>query len=85
MQIPPRFSKQGENYIYKLPKSLYGLKQASRNWFFKFSNALIALGFLNPRLIIPSSLKLPKPLLHMFWYMSTVSSLQGLAQSQLFH
>lgn len=45
MKIPLRFSRQGEQQVCGLNKSLYGLKQASRNWFSKFSNAFIAAGF----------------------------------------
>ena len=45
MHPPPGFCRQGENPVCRLNKSLYGLKQASRNWFSKFSNAIQQAGY----------------------------------------
>ena len=45
MKIPQDFVKPGDNWVCRLRKSLYGLKQASRNWFQKFSSCLQNIGF----------------------------------------
>lgn len=45
MQLPPRFRRKGEQLVCKLQKSLYGLKEASRNWYSKFFEVLINFSF----------------------------------------
>ena len=45
MSPPPGLRRQGENLVCRLHKSLYGLKQASRQWFSKFTEAILAAGF----------------------------------------
>lgn len=45
MVLPPGLRRQGENLVCRLHKSLYGLKQASRQWFSKFSEAIRSAGY----------------------------------------
>ena len=46
MKQPEGFSSsQGENLICKLKKSIYGLKQASRQWYLKFHEVITSFGF----------------------------------------
>nr|KYP31169.1 Copia protein [Cajanus cajan] len=50
MQIPPGYSHHtiptsAAPLVCKLNRSIYGLKQASRSWFAKFSTTLISQGF----------------------------------------
>ncbi|GJU56477.1 putative RNA-directed DNA polymerase [Tanacetum coccineum] len=45
MKVPQGFKKENDNRVCKLKKSLCGLKQASRNWYQKFTTSLIEIGF----------------------------------------
>ncbi|KAD3067216.1 hypothetical protein E3N88_35096 [Mikania micrantha] len=45
MKMPNGYDKGGGSKVCRLRKSLYGLKQASRNWYQKFTSALLELGF----------------------------------------
>ena len=46
MEQPEGFAKKGnEHLVCKLKKSIYGLKQASRQWYIKFNNAITSFRF----------------------------------------
>ncbi|XP_026384850.1 uncharacterized protein LOC113280444 [Papaver somniferum] len=45
MKLLPGMARPGESKVFKLKKSLYGLKQASRQWFAKLSSVLLSEGF----------------------------------------
>ena len=47
MKQPEGFSSSdGEHLVCKLKKSIYGLKQASRQWYLKFHNVISSFGFV---------------------------------------
>ena len=47
MKQPEGFSSSdGEHLVCKLQKSIYGLKQASRQWYLKFHNVISSFGFV---------------------------------------
>ena len=50
MKQPEGFSfREGEHLVCKLKKSIYGLKQASRQWYYKFHGVSTSFGFVeNP-------------------------------------
>ncbi|KAM1393995.1 hypothetical protein ACFX2F_030092 [Malus domestica] len=51
MKQPPGFVEKGkEDMVCKLNKSIYGLKQASRQWFLKFDQVVTGQGFVENKL-----------------------------------
>ncbi|XP_026387812.1 uncharacterized protein LOC113282888 [Papaver somniferum] len=46
MQLPPGYSTTSSGKVCRLHRSLYGLRQAPRNWFSKLASALKAFGFI---------------------------------------
>ena len=46
MKQPNGFQKKGkEHLVYKLNKSIYGWKQASKQWYLKFDEIVSPFGF----------------------------------------
>ncbi|CAL1376062.1 unnamed protein product [Linum trigynum] len=49
MKVPPGFARPGDTRVCRLRKSIYGLRQASHNWYQKFTHALQELQFVPSR------------------------------------
>ena len=46
MKQPEGFEEKGkEKLVYRLKKSIYGIKQASRQWYIKFNDTITSFGF----------------------------------------
>ena len=48
-QLEHFIEKRKENLVWKLKKSLYGLKQSPRMWYQKFDTYVLSLGFLRSK------------------------------------
>ena len=46
MKLPPELTSSSSHNVSRLRKSLYGLRQALRQWFAKLSSKLEAYGFV---------------------------------------
>ena len=66
-------SSQGERLVCRLHKSIYGLKQASRQWYSKFSASLLQFGFAQSKSDYSFSLKGRVYTLLLFLYTSMTS------------
>ena len=49
MDLPLGYPSKGENLVCRLNKFVYGLRQASRQWFSTFASALLKFGFSQSR------------------------------------
>ena len=45
MKPSPRFHSPQPRMVCKLEKSLYGLEQATKQWFFRLASPILAYGF----------------------------------------
>lgn len=45
IQLPSGYGQKGQTWVCKLNKSLYGLKQTSRQWFVKFFSVIKKIGY----------------------------------------
>lgn len=45
MKVSQGYAKLSNNRVFRLQKSLYGLKQVSRKWYKNFTDCLLSFGF----------------------------------------